>query len=142
MDRTSPEVLREVERVLEKKLSTLSSVDYCAAGGVESVVEILNLVDRSSEKHIIETLEVENPKLAQEIVKTLRKPSRRSFPLSGNLKRPAKSISPGPMKTNWLFNHLGYLYVTRSCALFLLDAALTASTCPCNLPTLTRATAL
>ena len=50
MDRTSPDVLREVERVLEKKLSTLSSEDYTAAGGVESIVEILNLVDRSSEK--------------------------------------------------------------------------------------------
>ena len=36
MDRTSPEVLREVERVLEKKLSTLSSEDYTAAGGVDS----------------------------------------------------------------------------------------------------------
>jgi flagellar motor switch protein FliG len=46
MDRTSPEVLREVERVLEKKLSTLSSEDYTAAGGVESIVDILNLVDR------------------------------------------------------------------------------------------------
>jgi flagellar motor switch protein FliG len=49
MDRTSPEVLREVERVLEKKLSTLSSEDYTTAGGVESIVEILNLVDRASE---------------------------------------------------------------------------------------------
>ena len=53
MDRTSPDVLREVERVLEKKLSTLSSEDYTAAGGVEAIVEILNLVDRSSEKSII-----------------------------------------------------------------------------------------
>ena len=55
MDRTSPDVLREVERVLEKKLSTLSSEDYTAAGGVEAIVEILNLVDRSSEKSIILT---------------------------------------------------------------------------------------
>jgi flagellar motor switch protein FliG len=71
MDRTSPEVLREVERVLEKKLSTLSSVDYCAAGGVESVVEILNLVDRSTEKHVIETLQHEDPKLAEEITQRM-----------------------------------------------------------------------
>ncbi|MDY5764001.1 MAG: flagellar motor switch protein FliG, partial [Treponema sp.] len=69
MDRTSPDVLREVERVLEKKLSTLSSEDYTAAGGVESVVEILNLVDRSSEKAIIESLEEEDPDLAEEIKK-------------------------------------------------------------------------
>ena len=71
MDRTSPEVLREVERVLEKKLSTLSSEDYTAAGGVESIVEILNLVDRSSEKQIIEALEDEDPELAEEITKRM-----------------------------------------------------------------------
>jgi flagellar motor switch protein FliG len=71
MDRTSPEVLREVERVLEKKLSTLSSEDYTAAGGVESIVEILNLVDRASEKQIIEALEDEDPELAEEIKKRM-----------------------------------------------------------------------
>ena len=71
MDRTSPEVLREVERVLEKKLATLSSEDYTAAGGVESIVEILNLVDRSTEKVIIESLEEEDPELAEEIKKRM-----------------------------------------------------------------------
>ncbi len=71
MDRTSPDVLREVERVLEKKLSTLSSEDYTAAGGVESIVEILNLVDRSSEKQIIESLEEDDPDLAEEIKKRM-----------------------------------------------------------------------
>ena len=71
MDRTSPDVLREVERVLEKKLSTLSSEDYTAAGGVETIVEILNLVDRSSEKSIIESLEEDDPDLAEEIKKRM-----------------------------------------------------------------------
>jgi len=71
MDRTSPEVLREVERVLEKKLSTLSSEDYTAAGGVGSIVEILNLVDRASEKQIMEALEGEDPELAEEIKKRM-----------------------------------------------------------------------
>ncbi|MDR0525188.1 MAG: flagellar motor switch protein FliG [Spirochaetaceae bacterium] len=71
MDRTSPEVLREVERVLEKKLSTLSSEDYTAAGGVESITEILNMVDRSSEKQIMEQLEAEDPELAEEIKKRM-----------------------------------------------------------------------
>ncbi len=71
MDRTSPDVLREVERVLEKKLSTISSEDYTAAGGVDSIVEILNLVDRSSEKSIIESLEDEDPDLAEEIKKKM-----------------------------------------------------------------------
>ncbi|WP_333760245.1 flagellar motor switch protein FliG, partial [Treponema paraluiscuniculi] len=71
MDRTSPDVLREVERVLEKKLSTLSSEDYTAAGGVENIVDILNLVDRSSEKSIVEALEDEDPDLAEEIKKRM-----------------------------------------------------------------------
>ncbi|MFZ4617830.1 MAG: flagellar motor switch protein FliG, partial [Rectinemataceae bacterium] len=71
MDRTSPETLREVERVLEKKLSTLSSEDFTAAGGVESIVEILNLVDRTSEKGIIEALEEDSPDLAEEIKKKM-----------------------------------------------------------------------
>ncbi|MDR3312692.1 MAG: flagellar motor switch protein FliG [Spirochaetaceae bacterium] len=71
MDRTSPDVLREVERVLEKKLSSLSSEDYTAAGGVPSIVEILNMVDRSSEKAIIESLEEEDPDLAEEIKKRM-----------------------------------------------------------------------
>ncbi len=71
MDRTDPNVLREVERVLEKKLSTLSSEDYTAAGGVESIVDILNLVDRSTEKVIIESLEEEDPELAEDIKKRM-----------------------------------------------------------------------
>ncbi len=71
MDRTDPNVLREVERVLEKKLSTLSSEDYTAAGGVENIVEILNMVDRSTEKTIIESLEEEDPELAEEIKKRM-----------------------------------------------------------------------
>ena len=71
MDRTSPDVLREVERVLEKKLSTLSSEDYTAAGGVDSIVDILNMVDRTTERQIIETLEEDDPELAEEIKKRM-----------------------------------------------------------------------
>ncbi len=67
MDRTSPDVLREVERVLERKLSTLSNEDFTLAGGIESVVELLNNVDRGTEKSIIEALEEEDPELAEEI---------------------------------------------------------------------------
>ena len=67
MDRTSPDVIREVERVLEKKISSLSTQDFTTAGGVNAVVEILNRVDRATERAIIESLEVENPELAEEI---------------------------------------------------------------------------
>ena len=67
MDRTSPDVVREVERVLERKLSSMVNQDFTAAGGVESVVEVLGRVDRTTEKSIIENLEVDNPELAEEI---------------------------------------------------------------------------
>ncbi|MFC1669052.1 flagellar motor switch protein FliG [Spirochaetota bacterium] len=71
MDRTSPDVLREVERVLERKLSTLASEDFTSAGGVDSIVEVLNNVDRGTEKIIIEALEEEDPELAEEIKKRM-----------------------------------------------------------------------
>lgn len=67
MDRTSPDILREVERVLERKLSSVVTQDFTVAGGVKAVVEVLNRVDRSTEKAIIETLEVDNPELTEEI---------------------------------------------------------------------------
>ena len=57
MDRTSPDVIREVERVLERKLSTLVTQDFTTAGGVKSVVEMLNRVDRTTEKSILELAE-------------------------------------------------------------------------------------
>ncbi|WP_167956880.1 flagellar motor switch protein FliG [Anaerosporobacter faecicola] len=67
MDRTSPDVIKEVEKVLERKLSSLVNQDYTIVGGVDSIVEILNTVDRGTEKHIMETLEIEEPELADEI---------------------------------------------------------------------------
>ena len=67
MDRTSPDVIREIERVLERKISSLSTQDFTSAGGVPAVVEILNRVDRATERAIIESLEVDNPELAEEI---------------------------------------------------------------------------
>lgn len=71
MDRTSPDVIKEVEKVLESKLSSLVNQDYTIIGGVDAVVEILNTVDRGTEKHIMETLEIEEPELADEIRKKM-----------------------------------------------------------------------
>ena len=71
MDRTSPDVIKEVEKVLESKLSSLVNQDYTIVGGVDAVVEILNTVDRGTEKHIMETLEIEEPELADEIRKKM-----------------------------------------------------------------------
>lgn len=71
MESTSPEILREVENILEHKLSTVVTQDYTKAGGVETLVAILNRADRATEKTIIETLEVQDPELAEEIKKLL-----------------------------------------------------------------------
>ncbi len=71
MDRTSPEIIKEVEKVLESKLASLVNQDYTIIGGVDAVVEILNTVDRGTERHIMETLEVEAPELAEEIRKKM-----------------------------------------------------------------------
>ena len=67
MDRTSPDVIKEVEKVLEKKLASLVNQDYTIVGGVDSIVSILNTVDRSTEKHIMENLEIADPELADDI---------------------------------------------------------------------------
>ncbi len=71
MDRTSPDVLREVERVLERKLSALVTQDFTDAGGVKAIVEVLNRVDRATEKGIVDALEVDNPELTEEIKKLM-----------------------------------------------------------------------
>jgi flagellar motor switch protein FliG len=92
MDQSPPEVIREIERVLEKKLSTLSGEDYSVPGGVESIVEILNLAGHDSVNQIIKRLEDEDPELAEVIkdrVSTLRKPCGKIF---GKLKGKAIEV--------------------------------------------------
>ncbi|RKD24198.1 flagellar motor switch protein FliG [Ammoniphilus oxalaticus] len=67
MDRTSPEVISQVEQVLEQKLTTTANHDYSATGGVDSIVAILNGVDRGTEKTILDSLAIADGKLAEEI---------------------------------------------------------------------------
>ncbi len=67
MDRTTPDVIHEVEKILERKFSSLVNQDYTIAGGVDSMVDILNSVDRGTEKNIMENLELDDPELADEI---------------------------------------------------------------------------
>lgn len=71
MDSTSPEVISQVEHILEQKLSTMVSDDYASTGGIESIVQILNGVDRGTEKTILEALEIEDPELSDEIKKRM-----------------------------------------------------------------------
>ncbi|HAE92716.1 flagellar motor switch protein FliG [Tissierella praeacuta] len=67
MDRTSPEVVREIEAILESKFSNILAQDYTTTGGIQAVVDILNSVDRGTEKHIMEDLDVRDVELSEEI---------------------------------------------------------------------------
>lgn len=67
MDRTAPEVIREIERVLERKLSSVMSQDFTAAGGLRALVDVLNEVDRATERTILESLDEQNAELADEV---------------------------------------------------------------------------
>lgn len=71
MDRTSPEIIKDVERVLEKKLSSLVTEDFTAVGGIQAIVDVLNSVDRGTEKFIMDTLEIEDTDLAEDIRKRM-----------------------------------------------------------------------
>ncbi|WP_161784683.1 flagellar motor switch protein FliG [Halalkalibacter okhensis] len=71
MDSTSPEIVNEVESILEQKLSSTVTQDYTDAGGIEAVVEVLNSVDRSTERTILDALEIQDPELAEEIKKRM-----------------------------------------------------------------------
>ncbi len=71
MDRTSPEMVKEIERILERKFSSLVQPEYASVGGIKSIVDILNRVDRATEKSILENLEMEDPELAEEIKKRM-----------------------------------------------------------------------
>lgn len=68
MDRTSPDVIEHVEAILERKLSTvIQQSDYSSAGGIQSLVDILNNSDRATERLILEGLEKNDPTLADEV---------------------------------------------------------------------------
>jgi flagellar motor switch protein FliG len=67
MSETSPEVVREVEKVMRQKLSSVASQDYSAMGGAKGLADIINLVDMQTERRVMEALEVEDPELAEEI---------------------------------------------------------------------------
>ncbi|WML39390.1 flagellar motor switch protein FliG [Neobacillus sp. OS1-2] len=66
-EQTSPEVIKEVEHFLETKLSATIRKDYSVVGGIDSIVGILNGVDRGTEKSILGSLEIKDHQLAEEI---------------------------------------------------------------------------
>lgn len=71
MERTPPEVVREVERVLERKMAAVFTQGFTFAGGVKDVAEILNSIDRAAEKTIMASLEESDPELADEIARLM-----------------------------------------------------------------------
>jgi flagellar motor switch protein FliG len=71
MDSTSPEIISQVEQVLEKNISSALMDDYTQTGGIQAVVEVLNGVDRSTERTILDALEIQDPELADEIKKRM-----------------------------------------------------------------------
>ncbi len=71
MGSTPPEVIRRVEEVLEKKLSSVTTHDFSAAGGIKALVDVLGWVDRNTERQIMETLAETNPELLEEVRKMM-----------------------------------------------------------------------
>ncbi len=71
LDRASPDVISVVESTLEKKFGNIVSVDLMELGGVPYVAEIMNSVDRSTEKHIFDELGIKDPELAENIRKLM-----------------------------------------------------------------------
>jgi flagellar motor switch protein FliG len=67
MAKTNPEVVREVARVMREKLETVTHQEYAAAGGVQVLAAILNAVDRTTERNILERLAGMDPELAEQV---------------------------------------------------------------------------
>lgn len=67
MGRTSPEVLKEIEKVLERKISSLAPTDYSSSGGIQSIVDVLNRADPGTLKVVMDSLEMDDPDLAEQI---------------------------------------------------------------------------
>lgn len=71
MDTTSPDVIREIEEVLEERFAEFVTEGSARVGGVDTVVAVLNRVDRTTERTIMEALESADPALAEEIKKRM-----------------------------------------------------------------------
>ena len=67
MSVVSMEYIREAEKILEYKISSSGQEENTSVGGVDTIVEMLNAIDRSTEKSILDKIEMDNPELADEI---------------------------------------------------------------------------
>lgn len=71
MGSTPPEVIQRVESVLQRKLSSVAGQELSAAGGLKSLVEVLQWVDRNTERLIFDNLSETNPELLEEVRKLM-----------------------------------------------------------------------
>lgn len=71
LDYVSPELIAQLDDVLKTELSTLGSIDTNQIGGVEPIADMLNLMDKNSEKNIMARVEEKDPELAEEIRKLM-----------------------------------------------------------------------
>ncbi|MFN3329090.1 MAG: flagellar motor switch protein FliG, partial [Fervidobacterium pennivorans] len=85
LERASPDVVKEVEKLLEKKFAGVATQTLSAVGGLDTAAEIMNNLDRSTEKNIMERLTYESPELAEEI-------RRRMFVFEDILKLDDRSV--------------------------------------------------
>lgn len=67
MDTTNPEILSEIEKIVESKFSSVVVQDFSKAGGIEALANILNRTDRATERNVIELLEIQSPDLAEQV---------------------------------------------------------------------------
>lgn len=71
LDHVAPELIAEVDRVLKEELATIGTVEQAALGGVQPVAEMLNVMDKNTEKAIMSRIEEKDPILAEEIRKLM-----------------------------------------------------------------------
>lgn len=67
METTNPDVISEVEKIVESRFSTIVATDFSKAGGTKALANILNSTDRATEKNVIEQMEMETPELAEDV---------------------------------------------------------------------------
>jgi len=67
MDTTNPEILSDIEKIVESKFSSIMVQDFSQAGGIDTLANILNRADRSTERNVMDLLELENPTMAEQV---------------------------------------------------------------------------
>jgi flagellar motor switch protein FliG len=71
LEHVAPELIAEIDAVLKRELSSMSTVEQAALGGVQPVAEMLNVMDKNTESAIMSRLEEKDPLLAEEIRKLM-----------------------------------------------------------------------